>query len=132
MEINEIYWPDSLLLTNINKESLGKICKKELLSKVLNDMLDQGCCITFVDGYSYWDVTQFLEAESQCSKDEKVKIVYAFSMCNGIVVLDGKRIKGDANLISTLLQTERVSENVAQYLIDFGYNHSKGDDCKIE
>lgn len=132
MENDVIMWPDSLLIDNDMKAELENLCDNILLRTVLRDMNECSICIHPVDGHSCWDVTKYLDQTSNVSQDDKAKIIYAFSLLGGSIILDGEKVIGDSNLTSKLIQTKRISQKVGDYLINVGYTKSCNIDCKIE
>lgn len=66
-----------------------------------------------------------IDNETSCNSELKLRALYAFSKCGGIILLDNEQIIGDVNLISKLITTKRISSILEQEFIDECYIESK-------
>lgn len=123
------YRPNALLLHKNTMGDWGKYCDRQMLNLIIEDLKKSNFEIEQVAGNkALWDVTAYLESETSCSYETKIRAIHAFSCCYSIVVLDGESIFGDFNLMAKLIKTNRVSSSLADELIDLSYKQSKAKD----
>lgn len=118
--------PNALLQTESLMDEWTKLSDTQIVKSIINDLKKHDFEIVTVDGYtSIWDATKYIDTTTLCSSELKLLALYTFAKSGGHILLDGRQLKGDINLITKLIETKRITTALAQDFIDNSYIESR-------